>query len=687
MAKRKTIDPNFPNLVKEWDYEKNSKSPSEYGAANITKVWWKCDLNHSWQDKIINRVKGSKCFICINRIVFIGFNDLETTDPKIAKQWHPTKNGELTPQTVTKSFTKKVWWLCELNHSWESTIASKIRNAKCLICINQKVLSGFNDLATTAPEVVKDWHPTKNGDLTPQMITKGSNKKVWWLCEKKHGWQESPVAKMRNKAGCPCCSNRRIITGFNDLATKFPEIIKEWNYEKNKDLSPKTIGSGTAKKVWWKCSLGHEWEASVRKRTNYGRNCPYCSNRKLLIGFNDLESQKPEVATEWDYEKNHPLKPSELTKRSRKSVWWICKLGHSWFVAPDNRSHNEQCPYCVNKKILIGYNDLATTHPELIAEWNDEKDMKEFTYGADYKAQWRCINSHIWKATISSRTGKDKNGCYECSILKASSQLERELQDFVSKIIDDDIIFNSRKIIPPKEIDIFISEKNIALEFNGTYWHSEKGGKDSEYHAKKFESCSKKSIRLFSIWSDAWEGETIQTSTKNGLHELLTKELIDIPNSVNIRQITQEEKIAFEKIKYSFVNNKENVFGMFNDDQKLIAICVTRAMMEDNCLYIDNFISTVGYRKTFVKFLKYFSTNQKEQYEKIVIVSEKDSLMNYICENIDELNFIKDIKSTYRFFKSGRVYNKDDEELLKKFDREKLIKIWGCSRNIYEMIL
>lgn len=81
---------------------------------------------------------------------------------------------------------KKVWWLCEKGHEWTAVIHSRANGTKCPICTNTKVLNGFNDLATTHPQLTKEWHPTKNIDILPTQISAGSNKKVWWLCEKGH---------------------------------------------------------------------------------------------------------------------------------------------------------------------------------------------------------------------------------------------------------------------------------------------------------------------------------------------------------------------------------------------------------------------------------------------------------------------------------------------------------------------
>lgn len=106
------------------------------------------------------------------------------THPNLATQWHPTLNGDLIPEMVTPGSGKKVWWLGECGHEWDAIIAGRSgKRLGCPYCSGHRVLAGFNDLATINPEIVKFWHPTKNGDLTPEMVTVGSKNYAWWVCK------------------------------------------------------------------------------------------------------------------------------------------------------------------------------------------------------------------------------------------------------------------------------------------------------------------------------------------------------------------------------------------------------------------------------------------------------------------------------------------------------------------------
>lgn len=139
-----------------------------------------------------------------------GENDLASQFPAIAAQWHPSKNETLTPQQVTPSSNRKVWWRCEKGHDYQAAVGARtIRGNGCPYCAGRKVLPGFNDLATLAPDVARQWHSTLNGTLTPQMVTTGSRRKVWWECDQGHVWKAAIYSRTGpKKCGCPVCAGK-----------------------------------------------------------------------------------------------------------------------------------------------------------------------------------------------------------------------------------------------------------------------------------------------------------------------------------------------------------------------------------------------------------------------------------------------------------------------------------------------
>ena len=285
---------------------------------------------------------------------------LATEYPDIAKEWHPTKNGTLKPSDVTARSHKKVWWLGLCGHEWQAEIGNRTAaGTKCPYCSNRKVLRGFNDLATTNPTVANEWNYEKNLGLLPTMVSSGSNKKVWWKCSLGHEWQAAVVERADRGTGCPYCANQKVWIGFNDLATTNPNVASEWNYNKNQELLLTMVPPGSLKRVWWKCSLGHEWQATIVNRTTNGYGCPVCSGHKVLVGFNDLATICPDVAEEWHPTKNGTLKPTDVTIGSGKKVWWICRKGHEWKASIDSRTLSRSgCPTC-NQELKTSFPEQA----------------------------------------------------------------------------------------------------------------------------------------------------------------------------------------------------------------------------------------------------------------------------------------------------------------------------------------
>ncbi len=340
-----------PEIAKEWNYEKNGNLKPEHIESNShKKVWWKCSQGHEWQSAIANRTKGNGCPYCSSQKVLMGYNDLQTVNPTLANEWNYEKNGELTPSNITPNSSKIAWWKCNKGHEWQATIANRNKGNGCPYCSGRFTIKNENDLQTVNPTLAKEWNYEKNDGLTPMDVTTGSNKKVWWKCDKGHEWQATVVDRTSGR-GCPFCSGKKVLTGYNDLQTVNPTLTEEWDYEKNSNLTPENCSANSHEKVWWKCNKGHRWQATIASRNN-GRRCPYCSNKSLLPGYNDLATTHPEIAKEWDYNKNGNVTPSDVMAGSNnKKYWFVCENGHSYSSTLLNRKKGRGCPICRKTKI------------------------------------------------------------------------------------------------------------------------------------------------------------------------------------------------------------------------------------------------------------------------------------------------------------------------------------------------
>ena len=188
-----------------------------------------------------------------------------------------------------------------------------------------------NSLAQIFPEVAIEWNEEKNGGITPSMVFAKTGEKFWWKCKKcGYEWRARVADRTsRRQRGCPACANKTVWVGHNDLATKYPELCKEWDYEKNEAL-PSEITPGCNRKFWWKCrKCGYSWEVSPNKRVG-GRGCPACANRVTWTGHTDLATKYPEVSKKWHPTKNSEITPETVAPYSHKKAWWIDKDGKEY---------------------------------------------------------------------------------------------------------------------------------------------------------------------------------------------------------------------------------------------------------------------------------------------------------------------------------------------------------------------
>lgn len=247
----------------------------------------------------------------------------------------------------------------------------------------------------------------------------------------KHSYEQLIKNAIKRGFKCPICANRQLLSGYNDFETRYPELAKEWNYEKN-ILKPNQVFPGSLKKVWWKHDITinnkkyiHEWESCIASRTSGNKGCPYCGGRKVLKGFNDFQSHYPELAKEWDYQLNN-CKPDEITYGSNKKIHWICSKNHKYEAYVPDRRQGDGCPICSLK--------LRTSKPE------------------------------------------------------------KAIYFYLKKLFPDSICNYKQNWLGRKELDIYIPSLKLAIEYDGQKWH-----KDKEKDILKNKICEENNVTLIRI--------------------------------------------------------------------------------------------------------------------------------------------------------------------------------------------
>lgn len=288
----------YPEIARQWDASRNGDlRPQHVRPGSSKKVWWRCtrEPSHRWDAPVYARTAEvvdratAACPFCAGTRLSVE-RSLAALNPKLAAEWHPTKNGSLTPDGVFPSSRQIVWWRCAAgpDHVWRAPLnarASADGSAKagCIFCASKHV-SVTNSLATRFPTIAGEWHPTKNGALTPEKVLAGSPRRAWWKCDQgaDHVWQAAVVKRTNpsgKPAGCPFCANKRVST-TNALSSRAPKIARQWHPTRNGSLRPRDIVYGSDHKAWWRCVVGHEWRAKVTDRVKRGTGCPECLLRK-----------------------------------------------------------------------------------------------------------------------------------------------------------------------------------------------------------------------------------------------------------------------------------------------------------------------------------------------------------------------------------------------------------------------
>ncbi|MBR7091688.1 MAG: zinc-ribbon domain-containing protein [Clostridia bacterium] len=410
-AQRNNLAVNCPDIAKEWHPIKNGdKKPEDFAVHSNKKVWWLCGFcGNEWETTITHRTAGEGCPACSKastsrpeQIVFFyvaqAFPDavnryrekyeFDIYIPSIrtaieydgyvyhrsskslykdnVKDRYCLDNGirmirfrapQLTDTENAVRITCEDYHLSEGIRALFDILACAcpdvdIDRDRITILEHFRQVRIENSIAQRFPDIAREWYAEKNGRVLPTAVPAMSNVKFWWKCHVcGYVWQDTPNHRCGRSSNCPFCIGKAVVAGKNDLATRYPALAAEWDYERNQPLLPSQVAVQSNKRVWWKCSEhNHTWIASISERTRKGRNtnCPYCGNKKVLPGFNDLATTHPEFAAEWS-DKN-TCSPTQVTKGSSKLIWWKCRLcGHEWQAVVYSRK-NCNCPLCNKKK-------------------------------------------------------------------------------------------------------------------------------------------------------------------------------------------------------------------------------------------------------------------------------------------------------------------------------------------------
>lgn len=362
LHQRASLDNNLlrhhPEIKSIWDFERNKIGPTEVPAGSGRIVFWTCKKNpgHKYRRRISAQLRYGECPICTGAQVKSGINDALTEHPELMRILDPA-NGQSVSRLRPGSHTK-FSWQCEADksHRWMASVKDAVKYG-CGYCDGRWLLPGTNDLASTHPNLAKQWHSALN-NLGPQEVKATSNSLAFWQCERdrKHVWRAVISSRARGN-NCPYCSNKKVLPGNNDFATKYPALVAQ-RLPRVREPDPETISKGSKVRYLWQCQAfsDHQWEATVAQRTTHSTGCPICRNLTLKVGFNDLVTSHPEVSRDWHLSKNGTLSPQDVIAGSHLKVWWQCPNVEEHVFKQSIRDHvlGKGCSTCAPRGFRLG---------------------------------------------------------------------------------------------------------------------------------------------------------------------------------------------------------------------------------------------------------------------------------------------------------------------------------------------
>jgi ssDNA-binding Zn-finger/Zn-ribbon topoisomerase 1 len=381
-------------------------------------AWWICekDPRHVFEAAIYHVTSGAIiCPICAKQRIIPTINDLQTTTPDLMAEWDWERNQALGlfPDKVASGSQTKAYWKCKKGHTWQATIASRAcsQHCGCPICAKdlsasfpEKAISFYLSQCFQVEENKRfSWLKYSELDLYIPSLNLGIeyDGKIWHTDAKRDSkkdnlCQENGIHLIRvREKECPQYHStshkilrqsitdsgltttiqelfdyinhkynfnykitiniekdriqilEKILSSKKEKSVANSELIEEWNYEKNQNVSPETVNLNSHHKVWWKCKNGHEWKTAVYSRSGKDKvGCPFCSGKKILSGYNDLASLYPQIAAEWS-SKNLPLLPNKIAAQSNKKFWWTCPTcNYTYEASAAHRVRGRNCPQC-----------------------------------------------------------------------------------------------------------------------------------------------------------------------------------------------------------------------------------------------------------------------------------------------------------------------------------------------------
>lgn len=393
-------------------------------------------------------------------------NSMLKAKPELWVEWDFEENikENIDIWATSRGQHKKVNWICKKCNSKYTTMPSNrvSHNSGCSYCAG-KLINHTNCLSTTHSQLLIDWNYKLNS-VSPHEISHGSHIKIWWTCDKCNSDYDCLITNRIQGKNCPYCSGRRVNL-TNCLETTFPNLMSLWDFSKN-TIKPTDVTKGSRNKVWWICNTcNSSFQMNIQTKVKYPSACIYCSGKKVNE-TNSLQTKHPKIASEWHPTKNGTLTPNDVTSYNTKKVWWLGTCGHEWVDKVESRvGKNIKCPICAKKRVLIGYNDMWTTNPELAKLLVNPEDGYKYMQCSGKKTYFKCTKCNN---TIQKKISEVKTSGLSCPKCSDSISIGEKIVYQLLKLNKIDFIHDSKtNFSRDRRYDFILEKYKIIIEVHG----------------------------------------------------------------------------------------------------------------------------------------------------------------------------------------------------------------------------
>ena len=377
-------------------------------------------------------------------------------DPLLLSEWDYEKNQKSPSEFPPKS-NRYAYWICsKCGYHYKAKICNRSNGRKCACCRGLVVVPGINDLATTHPQLAKEWHPTKNLPLTPEQVSYGTAKKIWWVCLEGHEYLATINHRTCGRTNCPICNSGRQ-TSFAEQAIffyikkAFPDAINRYTDIFTKGMELDIYIPSIRMGIEYDGMAWHKADKFEREIKKY--NICHDHDIKLIRikegrkGFSGFEKYRNTA----DYIVGigeDMFAPGNLNF----AIWQLqnyiafcqnCKTNGPLLLTSVSTNMDIPIVFPIDIDIKrdeleirkymtkIKGKSLGDLYPKLVKEWHPTKNGEITPYKikshSNFKAWWICPQcNNEYYASVSHRAYG--TGCPKCGILKNTKSRSKPVQ-------------------------------------------------------------------------------------------------------------------------------------------------------------------------------------------------------------------------------------------------------------------